>query len=499
MKNKEINSIIIVGAGITAVTVASAIAKSLPQIKITLVGADNEPPEPLTMLPQIHQFHRQLGIDERALMRATQATFKLATIYQDWNKAGHRYVQPLGPHGAPTEFVGFQHFATKMRQLGDHTGFGEYALSAVAAENNRFMHPQNDPKSILSTMAYALHIDAAGYKQFLIDQLLAGHASFNTEKVVDVSLDEDNGFIQSVQLANGEAFEADLFIDCSGNDASLIEKALGVGFDDWSCWLPANRVLSISIKTKGEVMPYTQLVGKDKGWLRHIPLLDTVEREFVFNDQEVSVDEATEIITAGLSPTAFGEPVLREFQSGQRQQHWQKNCIAFGSAAGGFDPLEVSGLQWVQLAVQRFLNLFPDQSCDQTLVNEYNRLTQLELDNLRDYTLLHYLSVSRKGATVWNQWREQPLPESLNNKVSLFNIHGQTAFYEQEIFDLGSQVSTFIGLEMWPDNYDPFLDAFDMEELKQRFNYMRAAIRETVIKMPGHRQYLEKYCEVNPS
>lgn len=87
----------------------------------------------------------------------------------------------------------------------------------------------------------------------------------------------------------------------------------------------------------------------------------------------------------------------------------------------------------------------------------------------------------------------------MNNKVSLFNIHGQTAFYEQEIFDLGSQVSTFIGLEMWPDNYDPFLDAFDMEELKQRFNYMRAAIRETVIKMPGHRQYLEKYCEVNPS
>ena len=470
MNNKEINSIIIVGAGVTAVTVASAIAKSLPQVKITLVGADNEPPETLTMLPQIHEFHRQLGIEEKALMQATQATFKLATVYQDWNKPGHRYVQPLGQHGAPTEFVGFQHFATKLQQLGDQTGYGEYALGAVAAENNRFIHPQSDPKSILSTMAYALHINAAGYKKYLIDHLLTDQVNFMADPVVDVSLDDENGFIQSVQLQNGQSLEADLFIDCSGNDASLIEKALGVGFEDWSCWLPANRVLSVSIKTKGEVMPYTQLVGKDKGWLRHIPLLDTVEREFVFNDKEVSLAEATEIITAGLSPKSLSEPVLREIRSGQRQQHWHKNCIAFGSAAGGFDPSEVSGLQ-----------------------------TQLELDNLRDYILLHYLSVSRNDSTVWNQWREHALPDSLNNKVSLFKVHGQTAFYEQEIFDLGSQVSTFIGLEMWPDSYDPFLDAFDMEELKQRFNYMRAAIRETVIKMPGHRQYLEKYCELNPA
>ncbi len=109
MNNKEINSIIIVGGGITGVTVASAIAKSLPQIKITLIGKDDKNSEALSMLPQVHEFHRQLGIDERALMRATQATFKLATIYQDWNKLGHRYTQPLGPHGAATEFIGFQH------------------------------------------------------------------------------------------------------------------------------------------------------------------------------------------------------------------------------------------------------------------------------------------------------------------------------------------------------------------------------------------------------
>jgi len=493
MNNKEINSIIIVGGGITGVTVASAIAKSLPQIKITLIGKDNDKSEALSMLPQIHEFHRQLGIDEKALMRATQATFKLATIYQDWNNLGHRYTQPLGPHGAATEFVGFHHFATKMHQLGDKTAYGEYALSAVAAENNKFAHPLNDPSSIFSTMAYSLHIDATLYKQYLGNHLLQGNINFYTENVIDVCLDENNGFIKSVTLENGKNLKADLFIDCSGKDATLIEKALGFSLEDWSCWLPANRVLSVSINSKGEVMPYTQVSGKTNGWLRQVPLLNTVEREFVFNNEEVSIPEATEIITTGLSQTTFSEPSLREIYSGQRKQHWHKNCIAFGSAAGEFESLEVSNLQLTQKAVQRFINLFPDQSCNQTLVNEYNRLTKLELDNIRDNTILHYLSVTKKDSTIWNQWRQHPLPESLKHKVSLFNIHGQIASYEHETFYDGYQASTFIGLNMWPDKYDPFLDSFDIENLKQRFNYLRAAIRDTVTKMPSHRHYLENF------
>ena len=497
MNNKEINSIIIVGGGVTGVTVASAIAKSLPQIKITLIGTGDEKSEVLSMLPQVHEFHRQLGIDERALMRATQASFKLATIYQDWNNPGHRYTQPLGPHGAATEFVGFHHFATKMHQLGDNTAYGEYALSAFAAENNKFMHPKSDPNSIFSTMAYSIHVDAIEYKQYLVNHMLQDNINFNTESIIDVSLDENNGFIKSVTLENGENLKADLFIDCSGKDASLIQKVLGVSLEDWSCWLPANRVLSVSIKSKGEVMPYTQISGKTNGWLRQVPLLNTVEREFVFNSEEVSISEATEIITTGLSQTTFSEPSLREIHSGQRQQHWYKNCIAFGSAAVGFESLEVSNLQLVQLAVQRFINLFPDQSCNQILVNEYNRLTKLELDNVRDYNILHYLSVTKKDSTIWNQWRQHPLPDSLKNKTSLFKIHGQIASSEQEIFLEGSRASTFIGLNMWSDKYDPFLDAFDIENLKQRFNYMRSAIRDTVIKMPGHRLYLEKFYESN--
>lgn len=493
MDNKEINRIIIVGAGITAVTVAAAITKSLPKVKITLIGTDDEPSEAISLLPPVHEFHRRLGIDEKEFMRATEATFKLAQIYVDWNEPGHRYTQPLGPVGSTIEHVAFQHFATKLHQSGDDTAYGEFALSAVAAENNRFTHPQNDPNSIFSTLAYSLHVDAAAYRQYLVDHLLAGQVEFNSGRLADVSVDENTGFIQSVTLEGGECIAADLFIDCSGHEARLIEQVMGVGFEDWSAWLPANRALSISIKTKGEIMPYTQVAGKTHGWFRHVPLLNEIEREFIFNSEEVSVDEATEIIGSGLSQNAISEPTLRDMRSGQRTQPWQKNCIAFGSAAADFEPLEVSGLQLVQMAVQRFLNLFPDQSCHPILAEEYNRLTQLELDNVRDYILLHYLPVKRNESVIWTQWREHPLPESLQNKVSLFKVHGQNASYELETFQESSRASTFIGLNMWPNEYDPFLEAFDFEELKQRFNYLRAAIRDTVIKMPGHRLYLENY------
>ncbi len=493
MNNQEINRIIIVGAGITGVTVAAAIAKSLPHISITLIGDGDGHSEALSMLPQVHEFHRQLGLDEKELMRATQASFKLAQVYQDWNQTGHRFIQPYGPHGAVTEFVGFQHFATKQHHLGDKTNYAEYALGAIAAENNRFSHPQNDPNSILSTLAYSLHLDAGSYRQFLVDRLLSENVSFNPEGIVDVALDENSGFIQSITLENGEKLEAELFVDCSGKDAVLIEKTLGVGFEDWSGWLPANQVVSIAINSKGEVMPYTQVVGQSKGYLRHVPLLNRIQREFLFNSEEVSTTEAIEIITSGLSPNAISEPQMSEFHSGQRIKQWHKNCIAFGAAAGEFEPIEVSNVQWVQMAVKRFLNLFPDQRCDSALVKEYNRLTELELQHIRDFTLLHYLSVNRNDHSIWKNWRNLDLPETLNNKVSLFKVHGQLASYDEEVFNEGHQASTFIGLGMWPDGHDPFLDAFDLEELKQRFNYMRAAIREAVINMPGHRQYLENY------
>jgi tryptophan halogenase len=94
--------------------------------------------------------------------------------------------------------------------------------------------------------------------------------------------------------------------------------------------------------------------------------------------------------------------------------------------------------------------------------------------------------VARDDAALWSQWRNQPLPDSLRRKMSLFQSNGQIAYREQEVFFEPYQAAAFIGLEKWPDSYDPFLDAFDFEELTQRFDGMKRMIQETVAQMPSH-------------
>ena len=50
--------------------------------------------------------------------------------------------------------------------------------------------------------------------------------------VSDVNM-KDNGWIDSVATDQDHKLAADLFIDCTGFRALLIEQALQSGFDDW--------------------------------------------------------------------------------------------------------------------------------------------------------------------------------------------------------------------------------------------------------------------------
>ncbi len=222
---KLVKKIVIVRGDTIAPMVAAAIANSLrgQQVNITLIDATAESHGAHSALPQTAAFHSYLGIDYRDLLRQTNATFKLGLDYMDWARPEHTFLHPYGATGAVLRLVPFHHYYVKRRLAGDLTEFSTYSLAATAAKLGNFTLPTGEQSSILSTLAYGLHVDAGQYATFFRDYGRQCGVTIVDAGITNVTRRPEDGFIDSITLDNGLQIDADLFVDCSGKRALLID------------------------------------------------------------------------------------------------------------------------------------------------------------------------------------------------------------------------------------------------------------------------------------
>lgn len=88
-------------------------------------------------------------------------------------------------------------------------------------------------------MSYAYQLDSTLYGRFLRRMAEGDGATRIEGKIARVELDGESGDIAALVLDGGTQVEGDLFLDCTGFRALLIEQALHVGYDDWTHWLSA--------------------------------------------------------------------------------------------------------------------------------------------------------------------------------------------------------------------------------------------------------------------
>jgi tryptophan halogenase len=495
----RIRKIVIVGGGIAGWIAAAALARLLPreQTRIELIEWEEAAGVGLGVgaaaVPSIHALHSLLGIEERDFLRTTHGTFKLGIEFRDWGGLDNVYAHCFGDFGAPIEGVSPHHHWLRLRALGDATPLGEYSLPYVAGRLGRFTPPDPNAHSPIASHEYAYHVDGALYARHLRAYAEARGVVRREGKVVDVYLRGMDGFVETLTLEDGERVDADFFIDASGSRGLLIEEALQAGYEDWSHWLPCNRAIAAPCERTGELTPYTIATVRADGWQWRIPLQDRIDNGYVYCSELVGDDEAEGALCAHLEGRALAEPRVLRFTNGHRKRFWSRNCLAVGLAAGVMEPLEATGIQLIQSAMERFVQLFPDMAFDPRIANEYNRVTANEYARIRDFLILHYCVTERDDTALWRYCRTMRLPEPLQYKIDVFRSCGRVPLYSDESYQEPSWVSIFLGQHAYPDRYDPIIDRIPIETLAGEMRQRRAEIRRFAEAMPAHADVLSRY------
>ena len=439
-------------------------------------------------IPTVQAFHALIGVDEREFMAATGATFKLGIAFEGWARADDRYIHSFGDVGRATWMGDFQHFWLEAQANGDAGAFSDYCLELQAAEAGRFATGQTGRR-----LNHAYHFDAGRYAKYLRARCEAAGLTRREGRIARVDRDPGTGHITALALDDGSRVEGDIFLDCTGFRGLLIGDALGVGYEDWGHWLPADRALAVQTTSVEPARPYTRAIAHDAGWQWRIPLQHRVGNGIVYDSDFLSDDAARERLLGSVEGTPLTEPKLIRFTTGRRQRAWEGNCIALSLASGFVEPLESTSIHLVMVALTRLLQVFPFDGINPSVVARYNDQSRRELEGVRDFIILHY-HLNQRSEPFWKRCATMPIPDTLAQRIALFVEGGQAFQSGDDLFRVSSWSQVMLGQRLTPQKWHRLARLMPADRLAQSLAELKAGIAAEVAKLPQHQAFLAGYC-----
>ena len=357
-----------------------------------------------------------------------------------------------------------------------------------AALDGKFAHLPGD------AVSYAYQLDSGRYAGFLRAMAEGDGARRVEGKIARVELDGERGDIAALALDTGERVEGDLFVDCTGFRALLIEGALHAGYDDWTHYLPCDSAIAIQTENVAPPVPYTRAMAHDAGWQWRIPLQHRTGNGLVYCSRYLAHDAALERLLGNLEGRTLTKPNHLRFTSGARRKQWHRNCVAIGLSSGFMEPLESTSIHLIQRAVLRLIRMFPHAGVSQRDVAEFNDQQLTDMAQIRDFLILHYKATERADSPFWRQCRDMEVPDTLAQKIELFRETGRVFRKNEELFAENSWIQVMMGQGITPRAHHPVAEKLRDEELAKFLRTIRETVDRTVAGMPAHGDYVARYC-----
>ena len=437
---QPLRSVTIVGGG-TAGWLAAAFLNRFCQSKdarhsleITLIES---PAIPIVgvgeaSLPGMVVLLNQLGLSESEFFKHTDATFKVAAHFIDWNR---------DDNGRPIDFLNVLNApgAIDGRQLADYfiTFHPARAAPDAGLEYVRSFSPvveivrgnlaprRPGAPDFSGEVGYTYHFDATKLAAFLKDVATSRGVKHVLDDVDAVNLDE-RGFVKSLTLRRQGEHRIDLVIDCTGFRGSILQQALGEPFEPYGDYLLNDRAAVVQIPHKDPrvIAPVTGATAFSAGWNFRIPLTTRIGTGYIFSSQFISEERAIEELLAFYGEQAKGhEPRIIRMRTGRVRNAWVKNCVALGLASGFIEPLEATAIFMTDLGTRWLHHYLPTQDFEPELAAAYNRQVRRVFEEVRDFVQLHYYLNNRQDTEFWKAARDGvKLSERLQENLKLWRL-----------------------------------------------------------------------------
>ena len=439
-------SIVIVGGGTAGWLTAAFLQNQLPHtvnrpIEITVIEAEDIPTVGVgeATIPSIRQTLAACGIEEHIFLKNCGATFKHGIEFINWRDdpkecGTNSYFHPFGDQiMVAGRDATWQWMQLPPEQRAPYSE--QFSVQAEIARSGQ--SPKNfRDKPYDGALAYAYHLDAGKLAQFLKTLSKGRGVIHKVQKVVEIGRDGDD--IGAIRLDNDEQIEADLFIDCTGFAARLINSDKQNGFNSLSDTLFVDRAVVTRIENDSlsDVIGYTKSTAQSAGWIWDIALQDRRGVGHVYSSRYIDDDAAKAELAAYVNqPVETLETRRLDMRIGYHDQQWRGNCVAVGLSSGFLEPLESTGIYLIEMANWAMLEFVPRYLGGVAPQASYNRILHNHYDNIADFLKMHYCLSNRRDTAFWrDNCNPATIPQTLQDNLttwkaavpSIYDFHSTT-------------------------------------------------------------------------
>jgi len=516
---EQLKSIVIVGGGSAGWMTASYLNKVFgDRMKISLVESPNISTVGVgeATFSTIKLFFDFLELDEAEWMPECAGSYKLAIKFVNWNAEKRHFYHPFQRHEVVDGFhIG--EWWMKHRDTLDAYDYSCFAVSSMCDHKRspRYLNGEvYDPKvqerfqpgnafnkNMLSDLQiqfpYAYHFNAGLLANYLRKLAVRNGVEHISDDVIDIRQAEDGSVTSLVTKDRGEV-SGDLFIDCTGFRGLLMNKLLKEPFISFSESLLCDTALAMQvpkdIKTEG-MNPFTSATALNSGWVWNIPLYGRDGTGYVFSSAFVDPEDAEIEFRKHVGPASDNcKASLIKMRIGRNRNAWVKNCIGIGLSNGFVEPLESTGIFFIQLGIEELVANFPDKSFNPELMKRYNKTMADCIDGVRDFLTLHYCASSRYDTPFWKATKhELKLSDELQERLREWKTHmpnPRNINRKYHGFESYSYAVMLQGLGYLPKHTLPVLNHMDSTRALATFAGIKARSEHLVKTLPSQYEYL---------